>query len=193
MIPNWPKLFENFEIIGHWISLNPISSSKKLNIYRMIQINDKLYYEVKCSNNENITFLCDLRDIDLLKSNTWYCDNDYYIVTNMNKTTKRFHRMINQEYKMTDHINRVKLDNRSINLREATHELNNKNQKLRKTNTSGFNGVYYRKNENRWIVKWLENKKQQHKYFKNKQDAILYRKEIDKKFNINNGYDVIFI
>jgi AP2 domain len=196
----WQNKFESFEVIGHWISLNPISEHKKLNIYRMVQINDKLY-EVQCSNKHEITFLCDLKDFDLLKSYTWYCnkiknENIYYIKTgikNNNKTiTKQFHRMKNPEWSMTDHINRERLDNRSCNLREATSEINNKNRNIQKNNKSGFNGVYYHKRDKKWGAQWLENKKQKFKYFKNKEEAINYRKEIDKKFNINNGYDVIF-
>lgn len=45
----------------------------------------------------------------------------------------------------TDHINGNKLDNRWINLRQASPTENNRNARKRKDNSSGFKGVnYYR-------------------------------------------------
>lgn len=44
-----------------------------------------------------------------------------------------------------DHINRNTLDNRRANLRLATNQQNQFNQKLSKANTSGFKGVAFQK------------------------------------------------
>jgi hypothetical protein len=49
-----------------------------------------------------------------------------------------------------DHINGVKTDNRICNLREATNAQNGKNLGLSKANTSGFKGVCFCKQTNKW-------------------------------------------
>ena len=71
-----------------------------------------------------------------------------------------------------------------------THRENCQNRKLRKDNTSGFNGVMFNKKKNKWEV-YLSNK-----YigsFCNKEDAIAKRKEIDKNsgYHKNHGKDKI--
>ena len=49
-----------------------------------------------------------------------------------------------------DHINHNSLDNRICNLRKVTNKENGRNCKLSKNNKSGTNGVYFRKNRNKW-------------------------------------------
>jgi len=51
-----------------------------------------------------------------------------------------------------DHINRVKTDNRLINLREATRSDNCRNRGLLRNNTSGVSGVYFEKSSGLWAV-----------------------------------------
>jgi len=50
-----------------------------------------------------------------------------------------------------DHINGIKHDNRFSNLRICTHQQNNHNQGIRKTNTSGIKGVYWNKSWGKWM------------------------------------------
>lgn len=52
-----------------------------------------------------------------------------------------------------DHINGDKADNSWSNLREVNNQTNCKNQKLRETNTSGHNGVFWMKSANKWAAK----------------------------------------
>lgn len=49
-----------------------------------------------------------------------------------------------------DHINGVRDDNRIENLRVADRSQNNMNYHLPKDNTSGYRGVYLRKEDNTW-------------------------------------------
>ena len=51
-----------------------------------------------------------------------------------------------------DHINNIKTDNRIENLRTATNSQNMYNRLKHKDNTSGFKGVYYCKNTNKWAA-----------------------------------------
>lgn len=60
---------------------------------------------------------------------------------------------------LIDHINRIKSDNRWLNLREATHSQNKINQSLRPDNTSGFKGVSFNKSTKKWMAYATLNKK----------------------------------
>lgn len=51
-----------------------------------------------------------------------------------------------------DHINGVRDDNRACNLRVVTRKVNARNQKLRRTNTSGQMGVYWSHRSGKWLV-----------------------------------------
>lgn len=49
-----------------------------------------------------------------------------------------------------EHKNRVRSDNRILNLRKATHEENLRNCGIRKNNQSGFKGVHWHKHSKKW-------------------------------------------
>jgi hypothetical protein len=205
---NWQQKFENFEIITNWEKYNnPEKPRLKLNRYRLVKIDYKLYLEVK-TQKENITFLTDLKYFEHIKNFTWTSHkiikhNTYYIVTTIKKenqqTTLLFHRLIKSEYKMIDHINREGCDNRETNLRETTKKENQLNCRLRKTNISGFNGIGYNKNLKAWRFRWYENKKLKAKSYKvtkyrtfeqAKQEAIKFKLEHDKITGNMNGKSV---
>lgn len=61
-----------------------------------------------------------------------------------------------------DHINRVKNDNRLCNLREATHSQNHANTGLRSDNTTGYKGVQWDKQKQKYIAIAFKNKKRIH-------------------------------
>ena len=52
-----------------------------------------------------------------------------------------------------DHINHTKDDNRLINLREAEYIDNNRNAVIRIDNTSGYQGINWRKDNKKWEVR----------------------------------------
>lgn len=58
-----------------------------------------------------------------------------------------------------DHINNNKFDNRKINLRIVTAKQNSMNKSSQKNSTSKYIGVYWNKNNNKWIAKIYVNKK----------------------------------
>lgn len=57
-------------------------------------------------------------------------------------------KLTDNEY--TDHINRDELDNRRRNLRAATPKQNQHNQGVARDNMSGYKGVAYAKNKQKW-------------------------------------------
>lgn len=65
--------------------------------------------------------------------------------------TLRLHTLITG-YSLVDHANRNGLDNRRINLRDATRSQNNANGRKRPTNTSGHVGVVRYEQHSRWRV-----------------------------------------
>lgn len=61
-----------------------------------------------------------------------------------------------------DHINGNKLDNRKENLREVTHQQNQWNKGLYKSNTSGYIGVSWRERDKKWRAQIKINKENRH-------------------------------
>ena len=151
------------------------------------------------------------QDLPIFEALAWYAfkpkrSNRWYMGTYM-CTGKfvRFHRFIkpwgkNPEWKMVDHINRNGLHNLRSNLRDGGNGKNERNQKMHKTNTSGFNGIVLEKKKNgdpiRWRARWPENGKKEirsfqvnkHGFDEAKQMAIAARREADERLGIRNGY-----
>ena len=80
-----------------------------------------------------------------------------------------------------DHINGVKSDNRICNLREATNSQNGKNLPIKKNNTSGYPGVYFRCGKWRVQIKVDYQSISLGTYF-NFNDAIEARKMAEVKY-----------
>jgi hypothetical protein len=193
---SWKTKFDTFEVITDWEKyVNKEKPNLKLNEYRLVKIDYKLYLEVK-TQKEDITFLTDLKHFNLIQNHTWYSiknKNIFYIETKIKKdnndyTTTGFHRIIYSEYKIIDHINREGLDNREINLQDGSNGINNLNCKLRKNNTSGYNGISYE--NNKWRYRWYENQKRKAKYFKTKEEAIEFKLAHDLITGNRNGYSI---
>lgn len=95
-----------------------------------------------------------------------------------NQKNYKAHRLIfllNHGYlpKYIDHIDGNPRNNKIENLREATHQQNLFNTKLRKDNTSGYKGVSFVKNLNKWLAQSTLNGKNYYLgIFINKDDAI---------------------
>jgi hypothetical protein len=83
------------------------------------------------------------------------CNGKKYIKLNIRHQTYYLHRIIylmkhGVDAKCIDHIDGDSLNNNVENLREATQSQNVANSQKRKTNTSGFKGVTYRKDTKKW-------------------------------------------
>lgn len=97
--------------------------------------------------------LVDESDFDLVCNHLWSLSKGYAI-TNLQKgdavrRTITMHRLIlNPSPRLEiDHANRLKLDNRRANLRLCDGQQNRFNLPLRRDNTTGFKGVYRRRNK----------------------------------------------
>jgi hypothetical protein len=66
------------------------------------------------------------------------------------------HRVMVPGVRQLDHANRDTLDNRRQNLRPATHSQNAANTWRRRSNTSGFKGVSWKKDLGKWVAQIQE-------------------------------------
>ena len=90
-----------------------------------------------------------------------------------------------------DHINHDKADNRIKNLRVVTRSENMRNAGMYKDNTSGYNGVCWRKLANKWQASIRVDGVQKHLgLFTNKEDAIAAREEANIKYNFHTNHGV---
>lgn len=112
--------------------------------------------------NQGVIFRFDYEDYEKIKSFNWFSHHGYivsYLKENSSKTIY-LHRVVmglkDDRYEnnlIVDHINHDKTDNRKCNLRIGTSSQNNINRKTLKNNTSGYPGVTYRKEIDKWRVR----------------------------------------
>ena len=86
-------------------------------------------------------------------------------------------------YNVVDHIDRNPLNNHYKNLRWVNMSLNSKNKKTQVDNTSGHKGISYNKRDDVWQVSWYVDLKKKQKAFKDKDEAITFRLEMEKLNN----------
>lgn len=106
--------------------------------------------------NDNVAYI-DEEDLKKVYNYTFCKDKQgYFRASTLNKKYIPLHDIIVGDYDhnkyVVDHINRCKLDNRKSNLRIVSQKQNCLNQKIRKNNTSGFNGVRYDKTRNKYVA-----------------------------------------
>lgn len=83
-----------------------------------------------------------------------------------------------------DHINRVRHDNRWVNLREVTHSENNQNQRMSRSNTSGHTGVYWHALTSKWRASIGLNNRQIHiGLFETLEEAVAARTAAKLKYH----------
>lgn len=160
----------------------------KRNIYDLT--ND---YGVGYTTNTNKKFYFDLQDYETIKDFCWWEDSNGYITTHQYKKYGLFmHRIIVNppKDKVVDHINHNKNDNRRCNLRICTRGENNLNKEIKSNNTSGYTGVSFSNEKNKWRASIRKNGKSYTLgYFKNIEDAIKARKDAEKIYFNEWAYD----
>ena len=115
-------------------------------------------YGIGYASNTNKEFYFDLEDYDLIKDYTWHEDAYGYLFSDINHKRCAMHRIImlkENHYDLSikiDHIHgrESRNDNRKLNLRQATSQENNRNKTYISSATSGFIGVSFRKDRNKW-------------------------------------------
>lgn len=170
-------------------------------MYEMIKTDECGIIRITSEKFGTYDFIIDLEDIDRCKNLSWHIfrGGDYknYFYARHAKEDKKnnikesffLHRFLlgaNKEY-VVDHINGNTLDNRKVNLRICTFEMNCKNRKRRNiNNTSGHKGVtqveIYGK------MKWMAyiHKKEGYKnlgYYDLFEDAVEARKQGEIDYN----------
>lgn len=99
----------------------------------------------------------DFDDLAMIKKHKWNLGNHGYAVTRIEGKSVLMHQFLNPKWKMTDHKDTNKINNRRSNLRECTHVTNAQNSK-RTSGTSKFKGVCWLKQKNKWRASICVNK-----------------------------------
>lgn len=120
-------------------------------------------YAILTTSN-GFRFKVNISDIDILKEYRWYGNGRKYSNSWVSGKHIQMHRFIVDAKKgeTVDHINRDTSDNRRCNLRIITQQENSYNFSNYKTNTSGVQGVTWKKNNNKWCAQIQANKKKIH-------------------------------
>lgn len=144
---------------------------------------------VKGYDDKENYFLIDLEDLEKVKQFYWSLDSKGYWHTQIWKEGKghylSLHRFVTgiSSSEVVDHKNHIKSDNRKNNLRICSQVDNCKNVSLGIKNTSGFLGVSFHKQTNKWTAQIkLNNKKKHLGSFANKEEAIKARLKAEKEY-----------
>ena len=139
------------------------------------------------SLTHGLVAIVDVVDYERVSQFTWYAQRsrgkDFYAfrATSRAKGMKRrlisMHRFVlgaEDSPLHVDHLNHNTLDNRKLNLRLATNQQNHHNMKLSKANKSGFKGVYWQKDMEKFAASIkLSGEKIMLGYFPEARDAAL--------------------
>lgn len=139
---------------------------------------------------KNLYALVDNEDYPRVASFRWHVSNRGYVVHSIrNKEVDKkilLHAFIMNTPKgmNTDHINGNKLDNRRSNLRICEHLKNSYNRRMNANNTSGFKGVMWFRETQKWrAVIGVGGRKISLGYFKIKEDAAEAYKLASEKYH----------
>ena len=144
-------------------------------------------YGIGWTSNTNVEFYFDLEDYDKIKDYCWHeqiTPSGYHMLTAAEPNTNKTILMTNVlGYKWYDHIDRNALNNRKVNLRLCTASQNNMNQSRQSNNTSGFIGISWSKQQQKWRAYININKKLTYLgIFIDKDDAIKARLQAEAEY-----------
>lgn len=142
-------------------------------------------YGVGWTSNTNEEFYFDLEDYNKIKDYTWYTrtNNQGYkeLLSKCDNKTIKMHWIVFE--KNCDHKNMNTLDNRKENLRKATNSQNNTNQHKQSNNTSGFIGVSFDRETNKWAAYInIDKKRKRIGRFISLKDAVMARLNAESKY-----------
>lgn len=130
--------------------------------------------------------IVDTEDLNKIEQHKWFLGTWGYaesIVNGQNVLLQRFILNEYNKFKIVDHINRDKLDNRKANLRIVTKAENALNTGIKQNNTSGIIGVSWSNTFNKWRAYFnLEGQRYELGYYTNKEEAIYQRLQAEKNF-----------
>lgn len=179
---------------------------------RMVgEANNKYDLSGECGvgyDHKNNSFLFDLSDYNKIKIFRWIVADGYvkaYSLRIFNKKMIYLHRTIldlnNDEETIVDHVNRIPSDNRRKNLRISTQSQNIINRSISDRNSTGFIGVDWMKNRNKYRARIVNNNgKEIHLgVFDNINDAVCARLIAEKTYygefapqkNLFNEYGIV--
>ena len=141
----------------------------------------------KINLTKGMVAIVDDDDYGWLSKWSWCFQGRYAVRGNSGGERFYMHRAINKtpEGMDTDHVNHNTLDNRRKNLRTVTTQQNRWNNRMPKHNTSGFMGVCWDKDRNKWTAKLgLMGKCIHLGRYVNKLDAIKARKIAEEKYHV---------
>ena len=126
----------------------------------------------------------------------FHSDKDGYLQVNLHENGKRtlgkLHRLLALQFipnpnnhPVVDHIDRDKTNNNLTNLRWVSLKGNSQNVGIRRNNLSGVNGVGWRKERSCWVAKIQIDGKTKQKNFKEKEDAINWRREKEEEYYLS--------
>ena len=164
---------------GCWNRKRTSVANKKYNKYDLSGD-----YGIGWTSNTNKEFYFDLEDYDKIKNYCW-CETTSRgmsrLVTGSNNKRIFMHQLLG--FKGYDHINRNALDNRKENFRFCTTQQNTTNRSLTSRNASGFVGVGYNSQTNKWYAQIGVNYQQLYLgSFTDKDDAIRVRLNAEVKY-----------
>ena len=141
---------------------------------------------------DGLKFLIDPEDFDKIKDQSFRLHKRGYVFSGKHKLLHRI-LMNAPDDKQVDHINGDKLDNRKCNLRICTHQENNMNVGKRKDNSSGFKGVCFHKQHQKFQAQiYIDGKKKYLGLFEKAEDAFKVYCQAGKKLHgdfFNSGGD----
>ena len=116
--------------------------------------------------------------------------NKHYYAVTLNGKKHRIHRLVMSAFvenpknkPFVDHIDRDPSNNKLINLRWATEIENQQNKSMQRNNTTGFIGVVWDKQKNKWKAQiGLGNKMINLGVYNLREDAINARKTAEIKY-----------
>lgn len=82
----------------------------------------------------------------------WCLMKNGYVSAMVSKKRTYLHILVMNAIKEIDHVDRNPLNNRKSNLRLCSSSQNNYNRPRYKTNKSGYSGVYWKKDRNKWTA-----------------------------------------